>query len=126
LSKIFVNKHDELEKQLREKMMVQPGEQLEHNIFSEINQMELKTRSRLFFFRPIASMAVAAVAFIAIYWGVSQQTDEVIFSTPEVAQIMEYQEALENIELLSEFEDIELSDEDWQLLLADGGGASAI
>lgn len=113
-------------KKIKEKLAAKPSEDFDTQFWkkfdNEFNLSEIPEAKVIPLFaglKNIMSLGMAMILIIAIGVTVKMRLEGDPSEMLTEASVLEYEEVLDHLEEFAEFEDINLSEEDWDLLLAD-------
>lgn len=109
---------------LKNKIEHKPSSKLDHLFYNQLEELPAKRQTWLEYLKSnlrrevlVPALASATVCFILIASVLQLERPEFAANRDNYSQIVQIEEALENIELMSELEDLPTSEEDWELLL---------
>jgi hypothetical protein len=110
---------------LRKKLMLKPDRHFDQRFWARFEAeagLEKRTSSFAFFSRPvILRFSTALVLAVAIYVGQHLYFKPSPQDITMGADLISQKEMIEDLEFFLAIEDVDMSDEDWKLLIADSG-----
>jgi hypothetical protein len=99
-------------KELAKKIVVDVPYELDHKILTSIPYKEEESIFKIGF-----SLALAASLAFIVYMNFGIKTNNLKDNTYAISEMMKNKEMYEQMELLGQIEDVELSEEEWKVLL---------